>query len=123
MNKLIKEHRSQVVSCLIEGKSLRSTVRMTGVHRTTIQRLLVDLGAACSVYQDKVFRNLKLRRLQCDEVWSFIGCKQRNVGPEQRAKPYDDVWTWTAIDATQNWCRAGSLDIATREPLTISCMT
>ena len=85
--------------CLIEGNSLRSTVRMTGVHRTTIQKLLVELGAACSAYQDKTLRNLTLRRIQCDEIWSFVGCKQKNVGPEHRGKGYGDMWTWTALDA------------------------
>jgi IS1 family transposase len=72
---------------------------MTGVHRTTIQKLLVDLGAACSDYQDKAFRNLKLRHLQCDEIWSFVGCKQKNVTREYQAKGWGDIWTWTAIDA------------------------
>ena len=68
MNKLSIEEKVRVVACLVEGNSLRSAVRMTGVHRTTIQNLLVDLGKACSEYQDKIFRNLKLTRLQCDEI-------------------------------------------------------
>jgi len=72
MNKLSKEEQVRVVACLVEGNSLRATVRMTGIHRTTIQKLLVELGAACSAYQDKVFRNLKCKRVQCDEIWSFV---------------------------------------------------
>ncbi len=59
---------------------------MTGIHRTTIQKLLVDLGAACSEYQDKAMRNLKCKRLQCDEIWAFVGCKQKNTTPEKQAK-------------------------------------
>jgi IS1 family transposase len=73
---------------------------MTGIHRTTIQKLLVELGAACSVYQDKVMRNLKCRRLQCDEIWAFVGCKEKNATPEAKAKNgWGNVWTWTAMDA------------------------
>jgi hypothetical protein len=75
MNKLSIEEKVRVVACLVEGNSLRSTVRMTGIHRTTTQKLLVELGAACSAYQDKVFRNLNCKRLQCDEIWAFVGCK------------------------------------------------
>ena len=68
-----------MVACLVEGNSLRATVRMTGVHRTTIQRLLVKLGASCSDHQDRAFRGLRLKRLQCDEIWSFVGCKEKNA--------------------------------------------
>jgi len=73
---------------------------MTGIHRTTIQKLLVELGATCSAYQDKAMRNLKCKRLQCDEIWAFVGSKQKNTTPETRAKKqWGDVWTWTALDA------------------------
>ena len=99
MNKLTTEERAKVVACLVEGNSLRATTRMTGIHRTTIQKLLVELGAACSEYQDRVFRGLELKRVQCDEIWSFVGCKQKNVTEDGREKNWGDVWTWTAIDA------------------------
>ncbi len=99
MNSLSVAKRSQIVSCLIEGNSLRSTTRMTGVHRTTIQKLLVNLGTACSQYQDQVFKNLHLNRIQCDEIWCFIGCKQKHASPEQIAKGWGDIWTWTALDS------------------------
>lgn len=100
MNKLSTEEKIRVVACLVEGNSLRSTVRMTGIHRTTIQKLLVELGAACSAYQDKAMRNLKLTRLQCDEIWAFVGCKQKNVETTQHMRDgWGDVWTWTALDA------------------------
>ncbi|HEU6447822.1 MAG TPA: DDE-type integrase/transposase/recombinase [Verrucomicrobiae bacterium] len=99
MNKLSKEQQVKVVACLVEGNSLRATVRMTGVHRTTIQKLLVELGAACSAYQDKVFRNLKCQRIQCDEIWSFVYAKDKNV-PDDLKNKYGvgSVWTWVALD-------------------------
>src|SRR5689334_15962385 len=99
MNKLSAEERVRVVSCLVEGNSLRATVRMTGIHRTTILKLLVDLGRACSAYQDEVLRNLPCKRLQCDEIWSFVGCKEKNVTPLKKAEGHGDVWTWVALDA------------------------
>jgi IS1 family transposase len=99
MNQLSQDQRARVIACLCEGNSLRSTVRLTGVHRTTIQNLLVELGRVCSEYQDKAFRNLTCKRLQCDEVWSFVGCKEKNVTMEKKAKGQGDCWTWTAIDA------------------------
>lgn len=98
MNKLGIEERVRVVSALVEGNSLRSIVRMTNIHRTTIQKLLVELGEACSVYQDKVFRNLNCKRIQCDEIWSFVGCKEKNVDIDNAAKGWGDIWTWVAID-------------------------
>jgi IS1 family transposase len=100
MNKLTTESRVRVISCLVEGSSIRSTVRMTGVAKNTVSKLLVEIGAACSEFQDKTMRNLKCKRLQCDEIWSFVGCKQKNTTAEKQAtKSWGDVWTWTALDA------------------------
>lgn len=99
MNQLTNEKRAQVVACLVEGNSLRSTVRLTGAHRTTIQNLLADLGTAVADYQSRVFRNLPCKRLQCDEIWSFVGCKERNATKEHKARGCGDCWTWTALDA------------------------
>ena len=99
MNKLTKEQQVRVVACLVEGNSLRATVRMTGVHRTTIQKLLVELGAACSAYQDKTFRNLKCKRVQCDEIWSFVYAKDKNVPDDLKGQDgVGSVWTWVALD-------------------------
>ena len=98
-NNLHTDKQAAVIAALVEGNSLRSTVRMTGVHRTTILKLLVDLGTACEAYQDKAFRNLKLRRIQCDEIWSFVGCKEKNARAKQKARGWGDIWTWTALDA------------------------
>ena len=98
MNKLSIEEKVRVVSCLVEGNSLRSTARMTSIHRTTIQNLLVDLGAACSAHQDRVFVNLRCKRIQCDEIWSFVGCKEKNVPSALKGKSViGDIWTWTAL--------------------------
>lgn len=99
MNQLSDEQRIRVVSALVEGNSLRSITRMTGIHRTTIMKLLADLGRACSAYQDRTFRNLTCKQIQCDEIWSFVGCKERNVTEEQKAEGWGDAWTWTALDA------------------------
>jgi len=100
MNKLTIEKRVAVVRCLVEGCSIRSTVRMTGVAKNTVTKLLVDLGQACSEYQDRMMRNLPCRRLQLDEIWSFVYAKNKNV-PEERIGEFGvgDVWTWTAICA------------------------
>src|SRR5580658_5494091 len=100
MNKLTKEEQVRVVACLVEGNSIRATVRMTGIAKNTIAKLLVELGKACSEYQDKTFRNLNCKRIQCDEIWSFVYAKDKNLPEEMRKQPgFGSVWTWTAIDA------------------------
>jgi IS1 family transposase len=101
MNRLDASRRVQIVSSLIEGNSLRSTSRMTGVAINTVVKLAIDAGAACSEYQDRVMRNLTSKRIQVDECWAFCYAKAKNVTPEIAAKhPYaGDVWTWAAIDA------------------------
>lgn len=100
MNKLDKAKQEQVVKALVEGNSIRATVRMTGVAKNTVAKLLVDLGAACSVYLDKTLVNLPCKRVQCDEIWSFIAAKQKNVTPALAAKGHaGDIWTWIAMDA------------------------
>jgi IS1 family transposase len=100
MHRLDTKTRSQIVRCLVEGNSIRATVRMTGISKTTITRLLVEMGAVCAAYQDHAFQNLKLRRIQCDEIWSFCYGKDKNLPAERRDEfGYGSVWTWTAIDA------------------------
>jgi len=101
MNQLTVAQRSQVVRCLVEGTSIRATVRITGVAKNTIVKLLVDLGAACSAYQDRTLRDLPCKRVQVDECWAFCYAKAKNVTPEIAAKnPFaGDAWTWAAIDA------------------------
>ncbi len=92
------EEQKAVVAALVEGNSLRAVTRMTGVHRTTIMKLLCDLGRVCSEYQDKTFRDLKSRRIQCDEIWSFVGAKEKNCTAKMKAKGAGDIWTWVALD-------------------------
>ncbi len=101
MNRLDAARRAQVIRCLVEGNSIRSTVRMTGVAKNTVSKLLVELGSGCASFQDEALRNLKLNRVQCDEIWSCVYAKQKNVTPEmlEDGGYAGDVWTWTAIDA------------------------
>lgn len=98
MNKLDNAKRVQVVRCLVEGNSIRATVRMTGVAKNTVVKLLVDLGKACDDFHDKNVRNVRSQRIQCDEIWSFVGAKAKNV-PREKDGEWGDVWTWTALDA------------------------
>lgn len=99
MNKLKTDKQAQIVAALVEGNSMRAVSRMTGVARNTVNKLLVELGEACSAYQDKVFRGLNCKRIQCDEIWSFVGAKEKNVTEESKAQGWGDVWTWVALDA------------------------
>ncbi len=100
MNRLDTARRAHVLKCLAEGTSLRATARITGVARMTIEKLMRDLGAACAAYQDRAFRDLATKRVQCDEIWSFCYAKRRNVTYEMQQEHPDagDVWTWTALD-------------------------
>jgi IS1 family transposase len=84
--------------------SIRGTVRITGVAKNTVVNLLRDMGCACSAYHHYNVRGLKAIRLQCDEIWSFVGAKKKNASPEQKAAGWGDVWTWTAIDADTKLC-------------------
>ncbi len=101
MNRLDTSKRTQVLRCLIEGCSIRSTVRMTGVAKNTVTKLLVELGEVCMRFMDETMRDLPCQRLQADEIWSFVGCKAKNVTAEkiERDGICGDVWTWIAIDA------------------------
>jgi IS1 family transposase len=99
MNRLSTAERARVVAVLVEGNSLRATARITGVARMTIEKLLRELGAACTRHHDATVRGLKSQRVQCDEIWSFIGAKEKNATEEQKADGWGDVWTWTAIDS------------------------
>ena len=100
MNVLTVERRNQVLSALVEGNSIRSVSRMSGVSRNTIMTLLVAAGAACAAYQDKALRNLPCQRVQCDEIWSFCYGKDKNLPEDKKGVfGYGSVWTWTALDA------------------------
>lgn len=98
MNKLPIQKRAQILGLLVEGNSLRAATRLSGCSINTVTKLLVDVGAACSAYQDKALRNLSCKRVQCDEIWSFVYAKAKNV-PEDMEGRAGDIWTWTAICA------------------------
>jgi len=100
MNKLPIDKKAQIIRLLVEGTSIRSCVRITGVSKNTILRLLKLVGTACWAFHDQTVVNVNSKRIQADEVWSFVYSKEKS-------KPYNkneyenagDVWTWTAIDA------------------------
>jgi len=110
MNRLDSDKRALVISCLVEGCSIRSTTRMTGVSKKTVMRLLIEVGAVCDRFQDRMMRNLSCNRIQVDEIWSFCYAKARNVTPKIREEHpmAGDVWLWTALDADTKlvpaWC-------------------
>jgi IS1 family transposase len=98
MNRTSNEKRAQIIACLAEGNSMRATARLTGAAINTVVKLLCDAGKACSEYQDKAFVNLKCQRIQCDEIWSFVYAKDKNVPEEMQGKNgVGSVWTWTAL--------------------------
>lgn len=100
MNRLDTAKRARVVKCLVDGVSIRGTVRITGVAKNTVQKLLMDLGDACSKYLDQNVRNVESKRVQIDEIWSFVYAKNRNVPAKVAMEQVaGDVWTWVAIDA------------------------
>jgi len=100
MNKLNRTEQAQIIAALVEGNSINSTVRMTGVSKVTILKLLAALGPACADYQDRALRNLKCKRIQVDEIWQFVYAKEKNVPKKLKGQfGYGDVWTWVAIDA------------------------
>jgi IS1 family transposase len=100
MNRLSIERRTQILGMMVEGMAIRAISRLTGASKNTIVKLLIDAGRACSGYQDRTLRNLPCERVQVDEVWSFVGMKQRNVPEDKKGQlGIGDVWTWTAIDA------------------------
>jgi IS1 family transposase len=100
MNHLSAEKRAQVVAALVEGNSIRATVRMTGVAKNTVTKLLVDIGTACSVHMDTTMRDLPCERIQVDEIWAFCYSRQKNVPHDHKGEfGYGDVWMWVALDA------------------------
>jgi IS1 family transposase len=100
MNRLSTEKRAQIIGCLVEGNSIRATVRMTGAAKNTVTKLLVDLGHACAEYQDQALRDLPCTTVEVDEIWAYCYAKQKNVPDEHKGEfGYGDVWTWNAICA------------------------
>jgi IS1 family transposase len=99
MNRLATDKRTAVIAALIEGTSVNATCRMTGVAKHTVLKLLEDIGCACAAYHNAHVRNLRVRRVQADEIWSFVYGKDKNLTLEQVKSGLGSVWTWKAIDA------------------------
>lgn len=128
MNKLSTEKRAVVLASLVEGNSIRATIRMTGVAKNTVVKLLIDTGTVCADYQNRVLRNLTCKKIQAEEVWSFCYAKQKNVPEDKKGQfGFGDVWTWVAMDAeaklvvswlvghrNAEWAKAFMKDVASR---------
>ncbi len=99
MNKLSKEKQIEIVKCLTEGMSLRATSRITETARNTVSKLLLEIGEACEKYHAENVVNLQTKKVQVDEIWSFVGAKEKNVPSDRKGTGVGSVWTWTAIDA------------------------
>lgn len=104
MNRLSVSDRASLLRILVEGNSLRSASRLADVSLNTVIKLVVDLGAACEKIHDDRVKNVRVRRLEADEIWNFCGAKARNVTLEQKAQGWGDVWTWIGLDADTKLC-------------------
>ncbi len=108
MSRLSAERRTQVLSALVEGNSIRATCRITGTAKGTVMTLLADAGAACLDYQEANLGNLPCPRIECGEIWAFVFANAKNVPEARRGSfGYGDVWTWTALDADTKLVPAG----------------
>jgi IS1 family transposase len=99
-NVLPRQKQLAALGALVEGCSIRSTERMTGIHRDTIMRLGARVGEGCAILLDETMRDLPCERLELDELWAFVGKKQRHVRASDDSSRVGDVWTWVAVDAT-----------------------
>ena len=97
MNKLPHAKRVQIINLLVEGSSLRATSRIADVSINTVTKLLVEVGKACEKFHDEAVQNVHTKRVQCDEIWSFVYAKEKNKSQDMEGT--GDCWTWTAIDA------------------------
>jgi IS1 family transposase len=100
MNQLPLSTRTQIIQLLVEGNSLRATARITGASKVTILKMLAEVGKACQKFHDEKVLNVTSKRVQCDEIWSFVYAKDKNAPTEMKEEgTAGDVWTWTALDA------------------------
>ena len=100
MNKLDATKPAHILNILVEGNSLRSASRIADVSYNTVCKLFAGAGKVCAEYQDRTLRDLPCKRLQLDEIWSFVYAKAKNVPAHMKGDPsIGDVWTWVAIDA------------------------
>lgn len=116
MSNLSLEKKSQILACLTDGMSIRATVRVTGAAKNTVRDLIREVGPACEEFQRHWFRDLTCADIQCDEIWAFVGCKQKNMTDERRGGDWGNVWTFTAFCRTCKllpvW-RVGGRDLET----------
>src|ERR1700721_3561131 len=101
MNRLSVAERAAILGMLVEGNSLRSCARMADVSLNTVTKLVVDFGAACEQFHSEHVINVRVRRLQCDEIWCFVGAKAKNVTPEKKAEGWGDTGPGRALVAEQ----------------------
>jgi hypothetical protein len=126
VNILKTEKRVQVVAALVEGTSINAIVRMTGVAKHTILKLLEDLGCVCAAYHHRYIRNLRSHRIQCDEIWQFVGAKQKNATPERKAAGWGAMlghglrWMPTQNCVSHTWSVAVIQDGRRISPLTFA---
>jgi len=99
INVLSNERRARVINALVEGNSIRATCRLTGVSKDAVLKLIGDFGSVCAKHHDKTVRNVRARRVQCDEIWSFCYAKEKNVPEEKKGSGAGSIWTWIGIDA------------------------
>src|SRR5438445_8726448 len=99
LNRLSVSERAAILGMLVEGNSRRSCSRLADVSINTVTKLLVDRGVACQKFHDEHVKNVRVRRLQADEIWCFVGAKAKNVRPEKKQEGWGDIWTWIGIDA------------------------
>src|SRR5436190_15807568 len=98
MNRLSLARRANIIGCLIEGNSIRSTERMTDTHRNTIMRLMVQVGNGCSRLLNERLRNFECHRVQVDEIWCYVQKKHRHLTADDDPRRVGDMWTFVAID-------------------------
>jgi IS1 family transposase len=116
MNRVPLSRRVQIINCLVEGNSIRSTERMTGTHRDTICRLLVEVGDGCAKLMDEQMRELTCRRIEVDEIWAYVGKKQRHMTPLDDPRSVGDQYTFVALDPESKLVpvyRVGKRDLPT----------
>ena len=119
MNRLSDDQRARILSALVDGNSVRATCRITGAAKGTVLALLRDVGAHCKNYHDRFVTNVPAKRVQADEIWSFVGAKDRNIPRDEKGQGKGDAWTFVAIDADSKLViayRVGTRDHAVARP-------
>ena len=122
MNKLSIETRVQILTAISEGLGINAACRVSGAAKNTVLKLLADVGAACAEFQDQAMRNLSCKRIECDEIWSFVGAKAKNVTTEH-PEGYGDCYTFVAIDPDTKLMPCWLWAFATRPARAISWLT